>query len=884
MYAQLDCTELLELKSEETLVLTVNNRFARRILSELQRSLSGEHKAIAVPDIMPLSAWLRQANDDLSFYDDYVPASYLLDAFSSLHVWEQIIYGQEEESAWLIDVPQAAKLAAEADVLMDEWSLCVEDAEHTTDSTRFAQWREAYKAYLLQHDLDDQNRAAERVVLALEQNWYQPHWQNVVLVGFHDRSARLQRLLDALSQQGKKVYVYQDEPRSPAQCERVLAPTPEAEWRLAAQWAARQLEQNPTGCFAIVAFDLQKQVAFAHRVLAHELAPHSDQSAGFNWNVAVGRPLSQWPLVRAALAWLQALAEHQQGQVRCSTLGQALLNGYCLADQREANQRARLDVLWRRQQTVYLSPDQANEALASCDELGQAWLNAVAALKQQDSFAAPAQWVAVIRGILQILGFPGEQSLDSHAYQTMQAFEQRLGLFARLAPVFGRLSFAQVISMLQRYLHETIFQPQREAGTRLDVLGLLEAEGGHWDGIWVVGVTDEVLPAIPKPNPFVPYQVLRQAQAPRSSPERELEWAYQMFDVLKQATVSLTFSHAEQDNGQLLRPSPLIQSIALRVATDPLTHAVQAQVSLEHLVDEQGPAVPTGQQVFGGSGLLDKQARNPLWAFVHHRLHASALPAYEDTGAIRLWRGHFLHRALELFWQSVSPANSAALMQVFVQDQLEATLQQALAQAATEQLGKMPLVIRELEQERATQVLTAWLELERSRPSFTIRALEQEHQLSGLNTQMRIDRIDELADGQYVLMDYKTSQAHKRYTTWLRERPIELQLPIYAAILAEQDQSVAALSFGFLHYEAVLGGFSAESCLLTQTDEKKFAEAFESWAQFVAHLQQQVYGMRDEFLQGVARNHFYTLDDLMYCDVLPFLRLSQELGEGHDEA
>lgn len=884
MYAQLDCTELLELKSEETLVLTVNNRFARRILSELQRSLSGPHKAIAVPDIMPLSAWLRQANDDLSFYDDYVPASYLLDGFSSLHVWEQIIYGQEEESAWLIDVPQAAKLAAEADVLMDEWSLHIDEDQHTTDSQRFAQWREAYKEYLQQHDLDDQNRAAERVVLALEQNWYQPHWQNVVLVGFHDQSARLQRLLTALAQQGKNLYVFQDEPRSPAQCERVLVPTPEAEWRLAAQWAACQLEQNPAGCYAIVAFDLQKQVAFAHRVLAHELAPHSDQSAGFNWNVAVGRPLSQWPLVRAALGWLQALAESQQGRVRCSTLGQALLNGYCLADQAEANQRARLDVTWRRQQTVYLNPDQVNEALASCDELGQAWVAAVSVVKQHDAYATPAQWVVVIRGALQVLGFPGEQALDSHAYQTMQAFEQRLGLFARLAPVFGQVSFAQAISMLQRYLHETIFQPQREPGTRLDVLGLLEAEGGHWDGIWVVGVTDEVLPAIPKPNPFVPYQVLRQAQAPRSSPERELEWAYQMFEVLKQAAVSLTFSHAEQDNGQLLRPSPLIQSIALRLATDPLTHAVQTRASLERLLDEQGPAVSAGQQVFGGSGLLDKQARNPLWAFVQHRLHASALPAYEDTGAIRLWRGHFLHRALELFWQDVIPGNSAALMQVFRQAQLEPKLNQAVEQAAAEQLVKMPVVIRELEQERAKQVLLSWLELERSRPPFTIRALEQEHQLSGLNTQMRIDRIDELTTGQYVLMDYKTSQAHKRYAAWLRERPIELQLPIYAAILAEQGQSIAALSFGFLHYEAVLGGFSDEASLLTQTDAKKFAERFDTWAQFVAHLQHQIYSMRDEFLQGVARNHFYTLDDLMYCDVLPFLRLSQELGGEYDEA
>ena len=884
MYAQLDLTDLLQLESEETLVLTVNNRFARRILSELQRSLSGEHKAIAVPDIMPLSAWLRQANDDLSFHDGEGPASYLLDTFSSLHVWEQIIYAQEAENAWLIDVPQAAKLAADADLLMDEWSLHINESEHTADSLRFLEWRDAYKVYLQSHDLDDQNRAAQRVVDALEQQVYQPHWKNIVLVGFHDTSKRLQRLILSLVQQDKKIYVLREAERIAADCKRVLAPTPEAEWRLAAQWAARQLKANPSGTYAIVAFDLQNQVPFAHRVLAHELAPHADDEVGFNWNIAVGRPLSQWPLVRSALAWLQALAEYQQGAVRCKTLGHALLGGYCVADQTESHLRARLDVKWRMQQQVVLQAEQVDTALTECPELSMAWERARDVFGGQPKELSPAQWVPLMRTALQALGFPGEHSLDSHAYQTMQVFEQRLSLFARLAPVFGIMSLAQGVHMLQRYLYETIFQPQREAGTRLDVLGLLEAEGGRWDGVWVLGVTDEVLPAIPKPNPFIPYQVLKQAEAPRSTPERELQWAHYMMGVLKQAAPVLTFSHAEQDNGQLLRPSPFIQAIELQVAIDPLLEVVSAVAPLEQLLDEQGPPVAVGEPIFGGSALLDRQARNPLWAFVQHRLHAKALLPYEDSSTIRLWRGNFLHQALELFWLGLEERSSKALAQVVATGNLEQKLDQALHAAAGAHLQKLPLVIQRLEQERAKQVLLAWLNLEQSRAAFTVQAIEQSHRLSGLNTKMRIDRIDRLQEGQHVLIDYKTSKAHKRYSAWLRDRPIELQLPIYAAILTEQGQQVAALAFAFLHYEPALGGFGLERAGLTQTDAKKFDEHFGSWDAFIEHLQQQIYRLRDEFLQGVARNEFYAQDDLMYCEVLPFLRLNQELMGAKDEA
>src|SRR5690606_41928358 len=52
------------------------------------------------------------------------------------------------------------------------------------------------------------------------------------------------------------------------------------------------------------------------RVLAHACAATESQPA-LAWNVAVGRALSDWPLVRAALAWLQALA--QMGRDRKST-------------------------------------------------------------------------------------------------------------------------------------------------------------------------------------------------------------------------------------------------------------------------------------------------------------------------------------------------------------------------------------------------------------------------------------------------------------------------------------------------------------------------------------------------------------------------------------
>src|SRR3546814_19738401 len=72
-------------------------------------------------------------------------------------------------------------------------------------------------------------------------------------------------------------------------------------------------------------------------------------------------------------------------------------------------------------------------------------------------------------------------------------------------------------------------RPQRDPSEGLEVLGVLESEGGVGDGVWVLGLTDEALPAPPGPNPFIPLSVLRKAEAPRATPERELEWAGTMY-------------------------------------------------------------------------------------------------------------------------------------------------------------------------------------------------------------------------------------------------------------------------------------------------------------------------------------------------------------------
>src|SRR5699024_1598742 len=152
--------------------------------------------------------------------------------------------------------------------------------------------------------------------------------------------------------------------------------------------------------------------------------------------------------------------------------------------------------------------------------------------------------------------------------------------------------------LVQRLALETLFQPQRDPAARLDVLGLLEAEGGWWDAVWVLGLTDEALPAAPSPNPFIPLRVLREAGAPRATPERELAWASAMYGSLQACAPEVWLSHPELDGERELQPSPLMKSVPESVF-ELLPRRIE-DGSLDRVLDDRGPALDPGQKTRGG--------------------------------------------------------------------------------------------------------------------------------------------------------------------------------------------------------------------------------------------------------------------------------------------
>ena len=894
----IDYMQLCELPARATVVLTVNNRLTRSVI----QSLATHHaRTSEIPFVAPWSTWLSHVLAQLGF-EEHIPApAYVLDSFSTQTLWAQVIEELESERP-LLDMNQAAAAAMQADALMDEWNIAVAQGTQTEEFQSFERWRDKYRTRLHAVDALDPNLLVERVILHLEMIAADAGHVGVsmpgqiVLAGFSEISPRMARVLMALSALDVSIYVLLQSDQQSGQLNRILTANAQAEWRAAAYWARQQLLQNPQGRYAIVAAQLDREVPYARRVLDQILGGGTADPLAFN--VAVARPLSEWRAGRAMLAWLRTfvLMKDRKGAEPVE-LGAALLAGYCAGDLNEMGARARIDARWRDRQITRVTLAAWSRAIEPLLTLGPAWQMAWQTWQDYPRSTDAQMWSQIFRATLSTLGFPGQAQQSSVAYQVTEALDVLLDRFARMTPVLGWVNATDAWSALNRLARSSAFQPQRDANARLDVLGLLEAEGGSWDGVWILGLTDDVLPAAAKPNPFIPLSALRLAQAPRATPEREYEWAQQIYKHLTHTAPEIIVSSAAQEGERGLRPSPLIADVAeISDIWTPEPDLPHKQDYLQEQVDDHGPTLQTTEVTAGGVNVLETQSCNPLWGFVRYRLGVQGLKAYATLPSKTL-RGIYLHAVMQRIWEDLRTQDR--LIERRNEGKLEGWVEKLLHDVAQQKLQEYPEMWQQLEAERSAPLIAQWLELESDRLPFTVTEIEEKRLMeigsfSKLKLELRLDRLDTLvSDERQVVIDYKSgTKLPDVLKDWKQQRLLNLQLPSYAALMLGDDSfNTAAQDLGATAADSLAGFIlvqlhskSVAAVGLVDEDlglkgpkslgEAKFDDA--SWGAAMQRLHDSITRLADEFLRGVAVNQSFNKNDLKFCDVLPILRVYEE--------
>ncbi len=791
-------------------IVTPNNRLARFLVAQFDDAQQRSGRAVwPAARALPWPTWLGSLwLEALGAGALSAPRPVASPAQAAV-LWERIVASEE---ATLLDPRGAAAQAAEAWTLFHAWRRPDDRLEgwsrsgYADDPAAFARWAMRYRAALDQRGLADRASLADELAAAAP---VVPAWRGraIVAAGFIEWTPQQRRLFDALGQSGVEVTEAPLETAASSAACRVSCATPRDELARALEWARARAIADPDASIGIAIEDLQTRreevLMLADELLCPELAVSISPDAARPYGISLGTPLADIPLVATALDLLTLSTSALPVTAAAALLRSAYLPG----NDDAWRHRAGVERVWREQGARAISLSDAIATLLIRDRtLAARWQQVPVPGRGSRT---PAQWAATWRDALDATGWPGDRTLSSGDWQAREAWSRLLAEFATLSAVAPSLAKDDALASLRGLASRTLFQPERPA-PRIQILGLLEAAGMTFDALWIAGLTAERWPPSPQPDALLPLAWQRDRNVPRAHAERELAYARSLTAAFARAASEVVASHGRVADGYERAGTALTHAWVEREPDSfaaPDGHArivARAAPRLETRDDRHAPTIAPGTPVRGGSGIVESQSTCPFQAFARYRLGSDAwLPASE--GLTPLERGTLLHAALATLWNKLGDhAALVAIDDAALDAAIAAAVESARVGVDRRRWRNLPSPVAEGEAQRLGITIRAWLDsVERERPPFAVRAIEMRTALTlgDLALTLQIDRVDALADGGIVIIDYKSGRAPAP-GKWFAPRPSGTQLGLYSLACKSRDPATPVRGVAYAQLKA----------------------------------------------------------------------------------
>lgn len=872
-------------------IVTGNRRLARTLHQAFNQARSAEGCEVwPAPDILPWDAWLQRLWQEVIISCRTEAArKVLLTSHQEYFVWQEILEKRSDDVP-LQAVNETVTRIMEAWQMLHAWCIPRREADfdHNADTRLFWQLASMFE------EKCRKNGWLSIAVLpgilsesVLTGNLPLPH--ELVLTGFDEWTPQQLSFLHALEQAGCSLQWLQLSDQ-PDRIGKLACADGRDEIRQAANWIRQRLEENSAVRIALVVPELTAQREMICQTLDEVLVPQALQPEHYDrvrpYNLSLGKPLDRYPPVSLALDILDL----SEAVIELPHISRVLRSSFIVGGDREMNARALLDARLREsgEWNLTLRKLLTNAARSgqpySCPLLAECLSNLMKQVQVSLVSTSPGEWAQRFEQWLKAIGWPGERGLSSEEYQVIQAWQGVLREFSTLDWVIRSISLAEALQQLKRMVAGTIFQPE-SAEAPVQVLGLFEAGGLQFDYLWLMGLHDGVFPASPRPNPFLPLTLQREADAPHSSARRELRVAAALLQRITTNATEIVISYPQRKGDEILDSSPLIDAFRalgeemLTMGTplawrDSVYHSRQQEV----LSEDAAPAF-TGTSIPGGSRLFKLQAACPFRAFAELRLDARPLGRIQ-IGLNALVRGTLLHRVMEMIWAEL---DSSAVLADLSPDELNSLVTGKVNEAIGGIAPRYPHAFGErlqaLESKRLHALVLLWLEMEKRRPSFRVsgREMATELELNGLRINLRIDRIDTLEKGGELLIDYKTGEV--KASAWFGDRPDEPQLPLYSLAFADGPAGItfARIRAGDIAFEGVA---SEEVSIpgVKSFENLKHTQEAASWDEVLASWRQIIERLAQDFMDGEAGvNPKQYPQTCTYCELKPLCRIGESL-------
>ncbi|MFT4571869.1 MAG: ATP-dependent helicase/nuclease subunit B [Candidatus Binatia bacterium] len=758
------------------------------------------------PPVERFEGWLARLWSDLG--DDRV----LLSPAAERARWEHVLVS-DPETRDVDDPAQLARSAAAAWQVVCGWGDPEPEPNPTPEVRAYARWLNAFRGDLTENEFVTRSELPTLLGPILAANAERP--AEIILLAFEliepDRNA----MLAALATAGTKVFVCDGASTEAGTVEVSSFADADEEIRSAAREIATVLRADPGARVGVVLTDLDTDRLAVERMFAEELDPEASLAGGSSRaaviDVAGGIRLTDQAVVGHALDLLEL---GQQGNP-FELVTRVLLAPYPKPSVRDnggdtfaqAEARAVTEVALRDDHLRRVDLAQLQKRARDCGAIvfadnlqryGQR-------LSGQPQEGTLADWCHTFLGDLSELGaFDIEpESRDRQALQRLrEVIEEGAVLSPFLGPGLSTMSRDRALARVSELAADVRTQPPAE-GAPVAVLELLDAAGLSWDRVWVLGMNDQVVPAPAQPSVLLPVVWQRANRVRRGSPEAELAFARERIRRLYASAPVLHVGWRRLGaSGEELGPSPLIDAPTTAASTDS-PHAPARpwyETEIPGTLEKRGTdtaVVPQSTRM--NVTALQYVSACPFRGVAKLRWAAEPLEAIEAEPCART-RGIVVHDVMEAVYGQIGDAKTlAATTQATIGALAETAARKAITKGNTH---PVPEWLHESLISWAKEMALAWTRYEREarEDDWKIHEREATHRGTvgaGLEVSGRVDRVDCLADGSLLIVDYKTAAEAKGDGEWKSGRPRDPQLPVYAAILASQA-TIGGLAFANL--------------------------------------------------------------------------------------
>jgi len=813
--ALFDITAVLEALNSGAIILTPNRRLCNQIRLAMVESQTQTTSisTILTPKVFNFSEWAESLWQQLAGVDEE-SNKLIINDLQRQHIWRQIIK-KDKLSVTGAAASNLAKQASEAYQRLQLWELPITALDSPFDDDKsnngkLINWVQQFEKHLDRIQAITRENANKIVIDAFESGKLTKE-SGIYLQSFDVVPPLYKKLIHLASD---NISISPPLVKTENIQQRCAALDKKQEVRAVAAWSRKILAEKPDAKIGIVTPNLGSHRDLIERIFCETFEPqyYSIDTPRYTlpFNISTGTPLGKTPLINDTLLLLR-LNQHKITHEQCyQILGSPFFSAI------DDENRIRCDIarqLKKKKQFTFRTAEIRNAAekasgsiqsndtkteTESSETKSQARLTRCLLdfeeFRRRNSKPCSIEvWVQRFFSQLECLQWPGPRKLDSVEFQQVTQWHQLLEKFLSLDLVQRTWSFSEAFSALEQLANATHFQAEVK-DSPIQILGMLEGVGLSFSHCWVLGLDSQTWPQKLNPNPLLPLSLQRDHKMPQSSLENELIYAQSLTNNYLNCADHVVISYSNDDQEATLLPSPLIDELNEKPLLDFVSlkdyglakHRDDIPLAKFELVDCRfGPEYKqqNADSIKGGFGILKQQAQCPFNAFAKYRLGTEQSEA-PSLGLSAADKGNIIHAVLALIWQSL---NDSATLNASSDEKLTELIGDAVTSVFTKKYFDdsefLDQHYYDLEHKRFERLAWEWLSLEKNRIDFSVLDIEKELKVDfgGLPLTLRIDRIDQLANGEKILIDYKTGSVTR--ATWAGERPDEPQLPLYAVAL-----------------------------------------------------------------------------------------------------